>query len=143
MNVLDIAISIFIVLETANVMILYFAPDSRIGNGVAVFNPWFEAKKHTSSRLFVEYMKNWVAGTKLIFIVLLIAILFTGNEQIKTVAVVAMIFSIATYYFMLHPIIKKLDDINEITPVGYSKKLFIMITFFIVIFSAALIVNAF
>lgn len=40
MNLLDISIIIFIIMETANVCILYFAPDSRRGNGVAVFNHW-------------------------------------------------------------------------------------------------------
>ena len=32
--ILTIVISIFLILELGNVLILYFAPDSRMGNGV-------------------------------------------------------------------------------------------------------------
>ena len=139
MTILNIAITIFIIMEFSNVIILYFAPDSKLGNGVAIFNFWFKAKDDKSSELFAKYMANWVAGTKLIFIVLLIVILFTGSELTKLLAVLVMILSIATYYFRLNPIIKKLDSMNEITPKGYSKTLFLMITAFIVMFSFAVI----
>lgn len=140
MMILNIAIIIFVIMETANVMILYFAPDSKLGNGVAVFNPWFKAKENEADELFAKYMANWVAGVKLIFIVLLLVILFVGNEITKILAVVAMISSIASYYFRLNPIIKKLDEMGEITPKGYSKKLFMMITGFMLMFSVALLV---
>ena len=113
------------------------------GNGVAVFNPWFKAKKEESDELFAKYMVNWVAGTKLIFIVLLLVILFTAQETTKIFAVLAMILSIATYYFRLNPIIKRLDEMGEITPKGYSKTLFYMITGFIVMFSTALLIYFF
>ncbi len=140
MLILNIAIIVFVIMESANVVILYFFPDSKLGNGVAVFNPWFKLKEHTASELFNKYMVNWVAGTKLIFIVLLLVILFTGSEQTKFFAVLAMILSIATYYVRLHPIIKKLDSIGEITPMGYSKALFGMITGFMFMFSLAVVI---
>ena len=143
MIILNIAIIIFVIMETANVVILYFAPDSKLGNGVAVFNPWFKAKYDRSNELFAKYMTNWVAGTKLIFIVLLLVILFTGTETTKLFAVFAMILSIATYYFRLHPIIKELDSMGEITPKGYSKALFFMITGFMVMFSLAIFIYFF
>lgn len=38
MDLLSIAILVFIIMESANVAILYFWPGSRIGNGVGVFN---------------------------------------------------------------------------------------------------------
>ena len=143
MIILNISIIIFVVMESANIIILYFAPDSKLGNGVAVFNPWFKAKKEESDELFAKYMVNWVAGTKLIFIVLLLVILFTAQETTKIFAVLAMILSIATYYFRLNPIIKRLDEMGEITPKGYSKTLFYMITGFIVMFSTALLIYFF
>ena len=143
MVILNMAITVFVIMETANILILYFAPDSKLGNGVAVFNPWFKAKEDKSSELFARYMTNWVAGTKLIFIVLLLVILFVGNETTKLFGVVAMILSIATYYFRLHPIIKKLDTMGEITPKGYSKALFYMITGFMLMFSIAVIIYFF
>ena len=139
MNILDIAIIVFVIMEAANVIILYFFSDSRLGNGVAVFNTWFNAKNQKDMELFAKYMTNWVAGTKLIFIVLLIVTLFTGSEFTKLLTVLVMILSIGTYYFRLNPIIKKLDDMNEITPKGYSKTLFLMITGFIIMFSLAIV----
>lgn len=143
MNILDIAIIVFVIMETANVCILYFAPDSRLGNGVAVFDEWENSKKDEGTHLFAQYMTNWVAGTKLIFIVLLLVILFTGSETSKMFGVGVMILSIATYYWRLNPIIKKLDAKNKITPKGYSKTLELMITGFLLMFSIALIMYLF
>lgn len=143
MNILDIAIIVFVIMETANVCILYFAPDSRLGNGVAVFDEWGNSKKDEGTHLFAQYMTNWVAGTKLIFIVLLLVILFTGSETSKMFGVGVMILSIATYYWRLNPIIKKLDAKNKITPKGYSKTLELMITGFLLMFSIALIMYLF
>lgn len=140
MIILNIAIIVFVILESLNVLILYFAPDSKIGNGVAVFNGWEKSKEDEASHLFSSYMTNWVAGTKLIFIVLLLVILFTGNETTKLWAVIVMIFSIATYFWRLHRIIKKLDDMGEITPKGYSKTLALMIAGFLTLFISAIII---
>ena len=102
MDILSIAILIFIIMESANVAILYFWPGSRLGNGVAVFNAYFHPGSE-EQRLFTSYLVNWVAGVKLIFIFLLAVILAIGTEQIKLWAVVAMILSIATYFWRLHP----------------------------------------
>ncbi|MFI3172001.1 MAG: hypothetical protein R3Y58_06515 [Eubacteriales bacterium] len=140
MNILDIAIIIFIIMETANVAILYFKPDSPLGNGVAIFNEWEESKADDNRHLFASYMTYWVAGTKLIFIVLLAVILATGSELTKVWGVVAMILSIATYFWKLHPIIKTLDKVGKITPQGYSKALGAMIAGFLIMFSGALLV---
>lgn len=143
MSILDISIIIFVIMESANVAILYFMPDSRLGNGVAVFNNWFRAKEKEDEELYARYMVNWVAGTKLIFIVLLLVILITGSELTKFCGVLVMILSIVTYYFRLHPVIKKLDSLGMITPAGYSKVLFMMITAFILMFSCAAVVYVF
>lgn len=141
MNILDIAIIIFVIMESANVVILYFFPDSKLGNGVAIFNAWFRAKESEASELFAKYMANWVAGTKLIFIVLLLVILFTAENTTKFFAVLVMILSIGSYYFRLSPIIKKLDTMGNITPKGYSKTLFWMITGFMLLFTGAAIAH--
>lgn len=137
--ILDIAIIIFCIMELGNVLILYFKPDSKLGNGVAVFDAWKDVKENKNLDLFVHYMAYWVAGVKLIFIFLLLVVLLTGNETTKILAVVAMIISIATYFWKLHPIIKKLDSLNKISPKGYSKTLGLMISGFLLMFSTALI----
>ncbi len=139
MNILDWAIVIFILMESANVCILYWFPDSKKGNGVAVFDHWHLSKEEESAHLFTRYMTNWVAGTKLIFIVLLTVILLVGDESIKPWTVGVMILSIATYFWRLHPIIRDLDSRGYITPKGYSKILFAMIVGFIALFSGALL----
>jgi len=136
--ILTVSIIIFIVLETANVLILYFAPDSKKGNGVAVFNAWEKSKEDPNMHEFVRYLVFWVAGTKLIFISLLLVVLFTGTILTKTLSVCVLILSIASYFWKLHPIIKSLDSKNEITPSGYSKTLGKMITGFMMMFIIAL-----
>lgn len=137
--ILDIAIIIFCIIELGNVLILYFIPDSKLGNGVAVFDAWRDVKENKQLDLFAHYMAYWVAGVKLIFIFLLLVVLLTGNETTKIWAVVAMIISIATYFWKLHPIIKELDNLNKISPKGYSKTLELMISGFLLMFSTALI----
>ncbi len=140
MSIVDIAIIIFIILESLNVFILYYAPDFKHGNGVGVFKEWERTKENEASHLFAKYMKNWVAGTKLIFIALLAGILFLGNEQIKLVSAILMVVSIATYFQHLHPIIKKLDEMGEITPKGYSKTLWMMVFSFLTMFLLSILV---
>ena len=137
--ILDIAIIIFCIMELGNVLILYFKPDSKLGNGVAIFDAWKDVKENKNLDLFAHYVAYLVAGVKLIFIFLLLVVLLTGNEITKIWAVVAMIISIATYFWKLHPIIKKLDSLNKISPKGYSKTLGLMISGFLLMFSTALI----
>lgn len=93
MDILSVAIIVFCIMELGNVLILYFMPDSKLGNGVAVFDNWFDAKQDENESMFAHYMAYWVAGVKLIFIFLLLVILFTGTELTKLYGVVAMILS--------------------------------------------------
>lgn len=127
-------------MEFDNVMILYFKPNLRLGNGVAVFDNWFDSQKDENMSLFAHYMAYRVAGVKLIFIFLLLVIALFSNEMTKIFAVIAMILSISTYFLRLHPIIKKLDQNGKITPKGYSKTLGYMITGFLWMFIVALII---
>lgn len=140
MSILSIAILIFILMESANVAILYFWPDSQLGNGVGVFHAYHNSESE-EQKLFASYLVNWVAGVKLIFIFLLAVILVMGTEQLRMWAVVAMILSIATYFWRLHPTIKKLDAMGCITPKGYSRALGWMIAGFLLMFTLALVVH--
>lgn len=127
-------------MELGNVLILYFMPDLKLGNGVAVFDSQNEVKEDKVLNLFSHYMAYWVAGVKLIFIFLLIVVLLTGTETTRVWAVVAIILSIATYFWRLHPIIKELDKMGKITPKGYSKTLGLIIMEFLIMFSLSLII---
>lgn len=112
-NILQIAIMVFVLMESANVIILYFIPNTKYGNGVSVFNGWEKSKEDTNTYLFVRYLVNWVAGVKLIFIVLLLAIMIIGSVQMQIAGVGVMILSIGSYWFGLHPIICKLDKAGD------------------------------
>ncbi|MBE2223889.1 MAG: hypothetical protein IAF02_20280 [Anaerolineae bacterium] len=138
MNVLSISILIFILLESLNILMLYFNPGSQMGNGVGIFNAWERSKADAEMHLFVRYLVNWVAGTKLIFIALLIVILLSTGDNTKLLTVVALIASISSFFWRLFPIVKTLDKDNHITPQGYSKTLGFMIAGFIGLFALAL-----
>ena len=140
MNILSIAIIAFLVLETSNVFMLYFTPGTRRGNGLGVFSAYEKSKKDPEVHALVSYLINWVAGTKIIFIALLIVILITGDNTTKLYSVVALILSIFTYFWRLHPAIKNMDSQDQITPKGYSKTLGIMIIGFMATFAVAMII---
>lgn len=141
MIILMIVIFLFTVLEVMNVITLFFYPGSRRGNGIGVFNAWEKSKADPEMHRFVRYLVNWVAGTKLIFLVLLIVILLTGGEATKLWAVIALIISISSFFWRLFPIIREMDKNGQITPKGYSKTLCIMIIFFVTVFCAALLLS--
>ena len=68
MSVVTIVIVIFIFLELANVLMLYFAPGSKYANAVGVFSAWEKSKQYPEIHDFVKYLVYWVAGAKLIFL---------------------------------------------------------------------------
>lgn len=143
MSIISIAMCVFLVLELMNVTMLYFNPGSKMGNGIGVFNAWEQSKENEAVHALVKYLVYWVAGTKLIFIGLLLVILFTGSELTQILSAVILILSILSFYWRLYPIIKGLDQQNHISPKGYSKTLGIMIACFILMFSVALVVSLF
>jgi len=139
MSFLLIVTIIFLVLELSNVGTLYFFPESKYSNGVGVFNAWEKSKKDPEIHRLVQYLMYWVAGTKLIFIALLIVILLTGDIVTQWFASLAMVLSIASFYWKLFPLIRSMDADDQITPKNYSKTLGLMIGVFIVMFVLALI----
>jgi len=141
MDALSIAVIVFVVLESANVVVLYFAPGSKKGNGVGVFNAYEKSRDYPEIHAFIKYLVNWIAGTKLIFIFLLVVVFITGSRTTKLLAVAALILSIATFYWRLYPAVRKMDKQDSISPKGYSKTLFIMITIFLLGFSAAMAIS--
>ena len=143
MNILTIVIISFLVLETMNVLTLYFAPGSKLGNGIGVFKAWEGSKHYPEIHDFVKYLVNWVAGTKLIFIFLLIVILFSGDENTLLLTAVALIASILSFYWRLFPLIRKMDRDSQIEPKNYSTVLGLMISGFIVVFLVATVISIF
>ena len=141
MDILSAAIIGFVVIETLNIGMLYFRPGSRIGNGIGVFNAYRKANADPETGELVRYLVNWVAGTKLIFVALLVVIVITGSHATKAYAVVALILSILSFFWRLFPAIARLDKDHQITPRGYSRTLAIMIACFVGGLAAALLVS--
>lgn len=137
MNMLKIVTIGFLLLEAANVLTLYFAPGSKYANGVGVFTAWERSKSDPELHDFVAYLVNWVAGTKLIFILLLVVMLYTADDQSLVLMGGAMAVAIASFFWRLFPLIRKMDRANQIDPRNYSAVLGWMITAFIALFLVA------
>ena len=141
MDILSIAIILFLILELLNVCLLYFTPGSCKGNGLGVFSAFEKSKSDPEVHALVKYMANWVAGTKLIFIFLLIVVLFNGDQNTKKWSVAALIATISIFYWRLFPAIRKMDRNNALTQKGYSKTLGIMIACILAVFIVSLLIS--
>jgi hypothetical protein len=128
-------------MEAANVATLYFFPGSKYANGVGVFKAWEKSKSDPEIHNFVKYLVNWVAGTKLIFILLLIVILLVADDRTLVFAGIALVISIASFFWRLFPLIRKMDRTGQIEPEKYSVALGWMITIFVLVFVAAVIIS--
>jgi hypothetical protein len=140
-EVLSVAIIAFVIVETLNIAMLYFRPGSRLGNGIGIFNAYRKAEADPETGELVRYLVNWVAGTKLIFVALLVVILITGSHATKAYAVVALILTILSFFWRMYPAIARLDKDHQITPAGYSRTLGLMIAGFVGGLAAALVVS--
>jgi len=141
MNILTIVTIGFLILEATNVATLYFYPGSKYANGVGVFKAWEKSKHDPEIHNFVKYLVNWVAGTKLIFILLLIVILYTADDQTLIFTGIAMAISIASFFWRLFPLIRKMDRDDQIDPKNYSAFLGWLILGIILIFLTAIFVS--
>jgi len=141
MNILQISILLFILLETSNVIVLYFKPDFKKANGVGFFKAYKELDKNSKEYDLVNYLIKWVAGTKLIFIFLGLIIVLFGSIELQQLAVIVFIITISTFYFKLYPIIRDIDNKGDLEPIGYSKILGITIMIFMIVFMMSLVIH--
>ena len=143
MRFLTIATVLFLIMEASNVIALYFFPGTKYGNAVGVFKAWEKSKSDPEIHRFVKYLVNWVAGTKLIFIFLLIVILIMADDRTLVFSGIALVVSIASFFWRLFPLIRRMDRDGQIQPEGYSKALGWMIGVFITVFLIAVLVSFF
>ena len=141
MNLLAIVIVGFVILESTNVIALYFFPDSKYANSVGTFRAWEKSKQDPEVHDFVRYLVNWVAGTKIIFLLLLVVILLTADAEGLFYTGVAMALAIATFFWRLFPLVRRMDREGQIDPSGYSKVLGAMIAAMVLLFVVALVVT--
>ena len=137
---LKIVIAFFLVMEITNIAALYFFPETKLANSVGIFNAWEGSKAYPEIHNFVKYLVYWVAGTKLIFILVLGMLLFTADDKILVQAAGALVLAIASFFWRLFPQIKKMDRNGEISPVNYSRILGWMIASMIVVFGAGILI---
>ena len=130
----EIIIVVFIFLELSNVVMLYFAPGSKKANAIGVFDSWEKSKQYPEIHEFIKYLVNWIAGSKLIFIFLLVGILIIREREIQQVSLVALAIATLSFYWRLFPLIRKMDKRGEISPKNFSVILGIMIFIFIIAF---------
>ena len=141
MTFLSFVIIGFLILEVSNVIALYFFPESKYSNAIGVFRAWEKSKADPEIHDFVKYLVNWVAGTKLIFILLLIVILIEADDRTLVIAGSTLVISIASFFWRLFPLIRKMDRAEQIEPKNYSVALGWMIGGFILAIATAVIVS--
>jgi len=134
MTFAKLVVILFMLLELSNVLALYFAPGSKYANAVGVFTAWEASKRDPEIHDFVRYLVYWVAGAKLIFLLLLAIIVLFGDAQVQRMSLVALAVATASFYWRLFPLIRRLDRRGQIEPQNYSTVLGIMIFVFIVMF---------
>lgn len=134
---IKVVILVFMMLETANVLALYFAPGSKYANAVGVFAAWEKSKQYPEIHEFVKYLVYWVAGAKLIFLALLAVIVLYADLNTQRMSMLALSVATASFFWRLFPLVRKMDRNDQIEPRNYSILLGVMIFAFIVVFIVA------
>ncbi len=141
MTALSIVIIGFVILETSNVIALYFFPESKYANAVGTFRASERSKQDPVVHDFVRYLVNWVAGTKIIFLLLLLVIVFTADTDTLLLTGVAMAAAVGTFFWRLFPLVRGMDREGQIDPPGYSRLLGLMIAAMVLIFVVATVIT--
>ena len=89
---------------------LYFSTGMKKGNALGIFKAWDKAQDDDDMKSFAYYMAAWVAGAKLIFILIGVVIIIWGNIETQIATVVALIISISSFFWRLYPAIRKMDN---------------------------------
>lgn len=137
MTLAKIVILAFMVLEFSNVIAMYFFPGSNYANSVGVFSAWEESKQYPAVHQFIRYLVNWVAGVKIMFLLLLAVILIFADLNTQRMSLLALALATLTFFWRLFPIIRKMDKDGQINPKHYSILLGIMISVFVLVFILA------
>ncbi len=132
--IVKIVIYAFLLLESSNVLALYFAPGSRKANAVGMFSAWEASKQYPEIHAFIQYLVNWVAGVKLIFLLLLAVIVIFGDLSLQRLSLLALALATLSFFWRLFPLIRRLDRQGQIEPKNYSTVLAGMISAMILLF---------
>ena len=141
MNWISVVIIGFALLEASNVAALYFMPESKKANAMGVFKAWEQSKQDPAVHDLVRYLVNWVAGTKLMILVLLLVVLLTADAEGLFYTGIAMVIAISSFFWRLFPLARKMDREGQLDPAGYSSLLGLMIAGMLLIFLVAIVVT--
>lgn len=141
MTALSIVIVGFVILESSNVIALYFFPGSKYANAVGTFRAFERSKQDPVVHDFVRYLVNWVAGTKIIFLLLLLIIVFTADTDTLLLTGIAMAVAVSTFFWRLFPLVRGMDREGQIDPPGYSRLLGLMIAAMVLVFVVATVIT--
>jgi hypothetical protein len=106
---------------------------------VGVFTAWEQSKRDPALHAFIQYLVNWVAGVKLIFLALLGLIVVVGDAELQRLSLLALAATTATFYWRLFPLVRRMARRGEVEPGKYATLLGMMILAFIAAFVAAAI----
>ena len=136
---IKITLLIFILLEFSNVASLYFFPGSKRANAVGVFSAWEKSKQYPEIHDLVRYLVYWVAGAKLIFLLLLGLIVAFADLTLQRLSLVALALATLTFFWRLFPLVRKMDHEGQLQPQKYSLVLGGLIMALIILFTLAAI----
>ena len=139
MLVIEIVLYVFAAMELGNILALYFKPDLKYLNAIGAFTAWKKSEDDPPVHNFVDYLLKWVAGSKLIFVLLLPAIAIWGSDLLQVITMGLLIIAVLTFYWKMFPSIRKMDKNNQIQPRNYSWILAVMILCFILAFIGAFV----
>jgi hypothetical protein len=129
-----IVLLVFIVLEFSNVVALYFYPGSKKANAVGMFDAWEKSKQYPEIHDLMRYLVFWVAGAKLIFLLLLGLFVVFADLNLQRLSLVALALATLIFYWRMFPLARKMDHEGRVHPRNYSLILGGMILALIVLF---------
>ena len=127
MKTLQITLLVFAFIESLNMLELYFLQNNCKFNGACIFSGWEKSKADPEVHMLMRYLVNWLAGVKMIVIALVLVLVFTAPESTLLVAAVALIITIASFYWRLYPMLRTADKAGQLSSRGHSKRLSMML----------------
>ena len=127
MKTLQVTLLVFAFIESLNMLELYFLQNNCKFNGACVFSGWEKSKADPEVHMLMRYLVNWLAGVKMIVIALVLVLAFTAPENTLILAAVALVITIASFYWRLYPMLRSADKAGQLSSHGHSKRLSMML----------------
>ena len=106
---------------------LYFLQNNCKFNGACIFSGWEKSKADTEVHALIRYLVNWLAGVKMIVVALVLVLVFTAPENTLVAATIALVITVASFYWRLYPMLRSADKVGQLKPRGHAKRLSIMV----------------